>query len=55
MTFSIICDYWGQYIEPKYIIVHVPYSEDHSILELYKTATNMPDPSTYTYVDDVAV
>lgn len=27
----------------------VPFSADHSILNAYKTATNYPDPATYTY------
>lgn len=31
--------------------IYVPYSEDHSILNAYKTATNYPNPATYTYVE----
>ncbi len=31
--------------------IYVPYSEDHSILNAYKTATNYPNPNTYTYVE----
>lgn len=31
--------------------IYVPYSEDHSVLNAYKTATNYPNPSTYTYVE----
>ena len=33
-------------------IIHVPYSADHSILHAYQTATNYPDPNSYTYVED---
>lgn len=31
--------------------IYVPYSEDHSILTAYTTATNYPSSSTYTYVE----
>ena len=33
-------------------VIHVPYSADHSILHAYQTATNYPDPNSYTYVED---
>lgn len=36
---------------PTDCVIYVPYSEDHSVLNAYKTATNYPNPSTYTYVE----
>lgn len=36
---------------PTDCTIYVPYSEDHSVLNAYKTATNYPNPSTYTYVE----
>lgn len=35
-------------------VIYVPYSADHSILNSYKTASNYPDPNTYTYTEESA-
>lgn len=39
---------------PTDCVIYVPYSADHSILNSYKTATNYPDPNTYTYTEESA-
>ena len=40
------------YSVPTSCIIYVPYSEDHSVLNAYKTAANYPNPNTYTYVEE---
>lgn len=37
---------------PADCTVYVPYSADHSVLNAYKTATNYPSSSTYTYLEE---
>ena len=37
---------------PTDCIIYVPYSADHSILTAYTTASNYPDPNTYTYMEE---
>lgn len=37
---------------PTDCTIYVPSSEDHSVLNAYKTAANYPDPNTYTYVEE---
>ena len=39
---------------PTDCIIYVPYSADHSILDTYKAASNYPNPSTYTYMEETA-
>lgn len=36
----------------RFCRIYVPYSEDHSILNAYKAATNYPDPTIYTYIEE---
>lgn len=37
---------------PTDCVIYVPYSADHSILAAYRSATNYPDPNTYTYTEE---
>ena len=39
---------------PTDCVIYVPYSADHSVLTAYKTATNYPSSSTYTYMEESA-
>lgn len=39
---------------PTDCVIYVPYSADHSILAAYRSATNYPDPNTYTYTEESA-
>ena len=37
---------------PTDCVIYVPYSADHSVLAAYRSATNYPDPNTYTYTEE---
>lgn len=39
---------------PTDCVIYVPYSADHSILAAYRSASNYPDPNTYTYTEESA-